>query len=258
MLSIGNKQTRLQEVVGYTKRSKKDIAAHLGIDRTTLNNYIDGSRSISLVHAQKLMTYCGLELSLLHNNEPIHTHLTGLQKIDQIILELYNVINLKDDECAHYFSEDYVCCSKSYDHHDRDCETSQNGIEWVSVSMGFKSAKYGVSRAVEWESFRKRVDSGQTPTSRILQAEIVNEKKLMVVVEITWSREEEVKDWNLSRTYRSIDFLKFKNTIDNVEACKSPCIIVRKMWAPAVSSINAMEPVHYPDLYGTLSNGEKK
>ena len=225
-------KTRLQQVFDTTHKSRKDVAAHLGIDRSTLSKYIDGTRQISLVQAHALMEYVGLDPSLLHNLDPMITSLTGLARLDAIITDIYaNRPVTTVDPLAHYFTPDYRCCSHSFLHDLRLVDQYNAGADFEVIPPGKSSLeRYGVSRAVEYKTWLARRESGQVPNTKIIQAQLMTRAKVMVIVETTWTQPTETKAWDLSMAYTTIDHLKFKNNFENIEACKSSPQINTKSW----------------------------
>ena len=232
--------TRLRQILDYTDRGTGAIAEHLGINQKTLYRYAEGTRDMPLGQAGKMMEFCQLDPALLHNNAPLKRRLTGFVEIDAILVEIYSSPEIagkdKDDviadPLAHYYPQGYRCCSSTY--HDAEPDRYQqvavDHVEWQSMNVTRKRKRYSVNRAVEWASFCERVAEGQLAETTIVQADVINHNKLMVVARTKWRVESRIHSWTVSNSVETIDHLTLEHSIDDVCAGTHPFLIKTKLW----------------------------
>ena len=232
--------TRLKQILDYTERRSVDIARHLGINVKTLYTYGEGTREIPLNAAKELMAFCRLDINLLFNDAPLKRCMTGFPEIDKVVSEIYKSPELAgktDDECyvdpiAHYYADEYRCCSSTYSdaEGDRHQAVFVDFVEWQTQNILRTKKRYSVNRAIEWQSFCERVSKGQKAQTTLVQANIVSSRKIMVVARIKWLITPEIASWAVGATVETIDFLKLEHDIDSICSHAQPFLLKNKLW----------------------------
>ena len=240
MHSKSSKITRIEQILRYCNYSRKSIAAHCGITERTLHRYSEGQRLIPFQTAIKMMNYIGMDPNFLHNDAPLKRKLTGFTEVDNILRNIYNAPELARmdegvcvaDPVAEHFTDHYRCCSSTYSDFevDRHQSVGVDEIEWFETKIGKTKTRYAVDRQTEWASFCERVGGGQKVQTSIVQAQVVNHDKLMVVARSRWISVSTFSAWTTHSEMETIDQLKLTHNLDDICAQTHPFLIRSKLW----------------------------
>ena len=243
---------RIKQIVDASGKTQRAIAQAIGVHENTFYRYYSGERDMTLPLAEKMMDYLGMKPALLHNKTAVRPIMTGIDKIDKMLLDITDAVMGEHcpqgvDTAAHYFSDTFLCASPEYTYGGESNErigdsayvaSDVDNYDWKQLKIDKNIHLRGVDREQEFKSYMMRRKAGHVASFEYVFAHLVDKKTICFMIQSTWSCTEHkhapsnADQWKIRESYRSFDHLILQNSISQVLYDGAELVIDRKLWLP--------------------------